>query len=239
MTVAFGLALALLLGLGSWQVQRLSWKRQLIATIQARSQAKPVTLPADTAIDDDWNFRAMRVHGFWLAGTEQFMPAKVERGELGEALLQVLALDDGRNLLVNRGWVPPCWRADTCRPPSPAEAMTIHGVLRVGFAPGMMTPANEPDNSSWYWIDLQTIQSALDIGPLVPAVLYASDAVSDAGGRPVPPVPQLPALNLPNDHLQYAVTWYGLAAVLVAIYIVAGRRRAREQHQDHSPPADH
>ena len=101
------LALTVLIGLGTWQVQRLAWKNNLIETIQARSSADPIAMPEHPEAPE-FNHRAVALTGYWLAATEQFVPAKTHNRELGEWLLQVLALDDGRMVLVNRGWVPLC-----------------------------------------------------------------------------------------------------------------------------------
>jgi len=216
LTLATLVAMAVLIGLGTWQVQRLAWKTALIAEIEGRSEAAPVALPETFDDLEAWNYRSVEVEGLWLTGTEQFMPAKVNRGELGEWLLQVLLLEDGRQVLVNRGWVPLCWREDTCRALPSSETVTVDGIIRSTFERGAMTPDNQPEQSSWYWFDLPAIEASLDIGPLAPVVVFVKP---EEGMNDTPPVPQFPALRLRNDHLQYALTWYGLALVLAGVYI--------------------
>ncbi|MAJ63377.1 MAG: hypothetical protein CL558_08835 [Alphaproteobacteria bacterium] len=221
------LALTVLIGLGTWQVQRLAWKNNLIETIQARSSADPIAMPEHPEAPE-FNHRAVALTGYWLAATEQFVPAKTHNRELGEWLLQVLALDDGRMVLVNRGWVPLCWREATCRADEPASTVTIDGILRNDFEQGPMVPDNEPDEARWYWIDIPAIATALDIGTLEPAVVFARLGGPDGA----PPVPQIPALNLRNQHLQYALTWYSLALVLLGVFGAYGLSRGRRETGD-------
>ncbi|MEO0391743.1 MAG: SURF1 family protein [Pseudomonadota bacterium] len=225
-------SLAVLVSLGTWQMQRLAWKTDLISTIESRALADPISLPS-APFADRLNHQAVTVQGLWLAGTEQFVPAKVHERELGEWLLQVMALDDGRQLLINRGWVPLCWREDTCRQPDPATETTVTGILRFGFEQGPMVPDNEPDQARWYWLDVPAIEQALAIGDLVPGVIFAQGAPGDA----TPPIPQIPALNLRNQHLQYAMTWYSLALVLLGIYGAYGLSRGRTPQRDDDEPS--
>ncbi|MBV6632992.1 MAG: SURF1 family protein [Alphaproteobacteria bacterium] len=222
MTVAVLTALPVLLGLGTWQLQRLAWKTELIEVVNSRSEARPVPLPQADALNDNWNHRAVSLKGLWLAGTEQFVPAKTHDRELGEWLLQVMSLEDGRSVLVNRGWVPLCWREDTCREPDPSSEQTVEGILRLGFQRGPLVPENEPDEARWFWFDIPAIEATLDIGPLLPVVIFVHPD-TDVDG--VPPIPQVPSLSLRNQHLSYALTWYSLAIVMLGVYFAFGMRR--------------
>ena len=218
-------SLIILVSLGTWQVQRLAWKTELIETIEARALGGAIPLP-EAPFDNGLNHQAVVLNGFWLSGTEQFVPAKTLNRELGEWLLQVFALNDNRMVLVNRGWVPLCWREDTCRVADEPAAVTISGILRFDFEQGPMVPDNEPDQSRWYWFDIPAIEQTLAIGELVPGVVFATPP-ADALDNDTPPVPQIPALNLRNQHLYYALTWYSLALVLLGIFMAYGLSRGR------------
>jgi Uncharacterized conserved protein len=224
-------SLAVLVSLGTWQVQRLAWKTELIETIEARALGEAIALPT-APFDESLNHQAVTLEGVWLSGTEQFVPAKTLNRELGEWLLQVFALDDNRMVLVNRGWVPLCWREDTCRVADDPAIVTVDGILRFGFEQGPMVPDNEPDRARWYWLDVPAIEDTLAIGELVPAVVFQTP--SETALDDTPPVPQIPALNLRNQHLHYAMTWYSLALVLLGIYFAYGlsRGRAADDHSD-------
>ena len=221
-------SLAILISLGTWQMQRLAWKTDLISTIEARALGQAIELPT-APFDEELNHQAVTLEGLWLSGTEQFVPAKTLNRELGEWLLQVLALDDGRMVLVNRGWVPLCWREDTCRVADEPELVRVDGLLRFGFEQGPMVPNNEPDNARWYWIDLPAIEDTLAISDLVPGLIFATPPTDTVDTTP--PIPQIPALNLRNQHLHYAMTWYSLAIVLLGIYFAYGLSRGRIQNK--------
>ncbi|MEM6903690.1 MAG: SURF1 family protein, partial [Pseudomonadota bacterium] len=198
--------------------------------------ARPVPVPQENALNPQWNHRAVQMEGLWLAGTEQFVPAKTHNRELGEWLLQVMSLEDGRSVLVNRGWVPLCWREDTCRAATPSTEQQVEGILRLGFQRGPLVPENEPDEARWYWFDMPAIEQALDIGDILPAVVFVRPD-SDLDG--VPPIPQVPSLSLRNQHLSYALTWYSLAIVMLAIYFFFGIQRGKSElldqaHKDQS-----
>jgi surfeit locus 1 family protein len=213
-------ALAVLIGLGTWQVQRLQWKTELIAQREAALAAPPVALPDDPAGFAALAFRRVEAAGRFLHERELHLQPRVLHGQVGAHVLTPLQLDDGRILLVNRGWVPEAARDPARRPEGQvAGPQTVTGVLRAGFAPGWFTPENQPAANQWFWIDIPAM--ARIVGePLLPAVL-------DADARPVPgglPVGGQTPTEIRNDHLQYAVTWYALAVALLVIYVLFHRQ---------------
>ena len=131
--------------------------------------------------------------------------------------------------MVNRGWVP-IELADPARRPEslPAAEVTISGILRWPRPPGWFAPDNDPARNQWYWIDLPAMAEAVgsrgeDVSPLV---LYA-DLDGDPKALPIGGQVRLAARN---DHLQYAITWYALAAILLVIYVIFHLR-----HEDSAP----
>ncbi|HSK39928.1 MAG TPA: SURF1 family cytochrome oxidase biogenesis protein, partial [Arenibaculum sp.] len=128
---------------------------------------------------------------------------------------------DGATVLVNRGWVPvdrldPATRAAG----QPAGTVSVRGVARVPRPQAWMEPDNEPSANIWYWIDADAM--AAHAGrPVAPVVVEAGEA-ENPGRLPVGGVTRV---AIPNNHLQYVVTWYSLAAVLIAIYVTYHRRR--------------
>ncbi|MEM7045232.1 MAG: SURF1 family protein [Pseudomonadota bacterium] len=216
----------LLLGLGTWQMQRLAWKEGLIAAREAGLSKPPTPLPQlfSTAADAEaFDFRNVTVTGVFRHDLEQLFGARARAGVLGHHVLTPLLPTDGPAVLVDRGWVP----SDKAHPASRSEGqlpgeVSISGIARYRAAdrPGAFTPDNDPKAAQWYHYDLQAMEEALGIA-LSPVVIEVDD-VPNPGGLPIG---GRTVIQLTNNHLQYAVTWYGLAAALVGVYIVFRRVR--------------
>jgi len=229
--VAIVLSLAILLSLGTWQVERLHWKEGLLADIAERRAAAPVALADIEAIaakGDDIEYRRVSVSGTFDHTKERHFFATFE-GQTGFYVYTPMTLQDGRVLFVNRGFVP-----YEMKDPAKRQAGEVAGVQTVsGYArtrlsekPSSMVPDNDLAKNIFYWKDLDTMASTtgLEKSNVVPFFVDVDASVSNPGGWPKGGVTQF---DLPNSHLQYAVTWYGLAAALVAVVIgmwVRGRR---------------
>jgi surfeit locus 1 family protein len=215
-----------LLGLGTWQVQRLHWKEDLIERAEARLAAPPTSLE-DLVIDRDADFRRARVHGVLLHDRSFTLGIAGYGGEPGGTLVTPLRLNDGRVLLVERGWIPA-----TAFPPHVPPAMQplgeqeILGVLRWrGDAePGPFTPQSDTPGRHVYWYDWAAIEDMVGL-PSLPVVLVPERDGADTS----PPIPPRVAVEYRNEHLSYAVTWFSLAGILVVFYIVMGFRLGGEQ----------
>lgn len=218
------LVFAAALGLGVWQVQRLGWKRDLIARMQAQLAAPAVALPPGPAPGREFDYRRVRISGHYLPGTSYLLGPRSHGDDSGFHLLTILALADGRHLLVNRGWVPADWQAGVTRPPGDDDEVMLTGVLRTQFGHNYWTPDYDRSRRLWFWYDVTAIarQSGTD---LLPAVLEL-DAQDDHAG---PPLAGVTRIDLPNNHLQYAITWFALAGV-VAIMFAVYRHRQGHRH---------
>lgn len=213
-----------LIGLGTWQLQRLAWKEALIAQREEGLAKPPIDLPS--AVDDwqDFDFRKIGVSGEFKHDLEQLFGARANNGVLGYHVLTPLARPDGSNLLVDRGWVPADKAHAVARKEGQHRGMVrLEGIARYRLddRPGWFTPDNDPAAKHWYAYDLEAMENAMGLD-LVPLVLEA-DATPNPGGLPIGGRTQI---TLTNNHLQYAITWYGLAAALVGVYIVFRRQQA-------------
>lgn len=217
-------AFAVLLGLGTWQVQRLHWKEGLIAERLAALGAPPVDLEqADLA--SIANYRPVTATGRFRHEREIFLLGRAYRGESGYDVIAPLILADGRALLVDRGFVPLARRDPKTRPDGqPAGIVTLHGLARHPSLPGAFTPANEAARDIWFTVDIPAMAAALGIADPLP-VFVEADAAPNPGGFPIGGQSRT---ELANDHLGYALTWYGLALALAAIYAILLRGRLRE-----------
>ncbi len=221
-TLTVVLGLPLLLALGTWQVQRLAWKTELIATLEARHAEAAVALPATDALGPDWTHRPVRVRGELVPAPVLRFRLERQQGRPGHDVLQLARLEDGRALVVNRGW-----RAEDAPPVrTPRGEVTLTGPLRwiADETHRWPLPANDPAANRWYWYDRAALAAVFD-AEVMPVVLVASEGALPPG--PAVPVPQPMAVDLPNNHLGYAITWYGLAVALVAIYALYGLKRGK------------
>jgi surfeit locus 1 family protein len=226
-TLAASAGLLVLLGLGTWQVERLQWKESVIAERQARLAAPPEPLPSEA---EDWrafDFRRVQASGAFRHDLEQLFGASAIHGRLGHHVLTPLLRADGPAVLVDRGWVP----ADKAHPAA-RRAGQVEGEVRLtGIAryrgsdrSGWFTPDNQPRARLWFRYDLPALEEAIGL-ELLPVVVEA-DASAQSGGLPIGGRTRV---ELPNNHLQYALTWYGLAAVLAAVYVAFGMQRHEER----------
>lgn len=209
-----GLVLAVLFAgfcsLGAWQVQRLHWKRELIARVDARIHAAPVPAPAKP----DWpnistsrdEYRRVAVAGRYLRNRDTRVQAVTERGP-GWWLLTPLRGDGGEMVLVNRGFVPNDWSGATLPPAGPVR---IVGLLRVSEPHGGFLRHNDPARNRWYSRDVAAIAQARGLGETAP---FFIDAGRDASGAEWP-AGGMTVVHFRNQHLQYALTWFALAALV-------------------------
>ena len=217
-----------LLALGTWQVQRRTWKLALIERVEQRAHAPaapvpgPARWPEVTAATDE--YRRVQASGRWLDTDPAFVQAVTELGA-GFWVLAPLALDDGSTLLVNRGFV-----ATRTSAAPPAGPVTITGLLRITEPGGGFLRRNDPAAERWYSRDVAAIAAARGLGRVAPYFVDA-DAAAPAGTAPPPPagapVGGLTVIAFNNHHAVYAITWYTLALMAAA----AGWRLVREEQR--------
>lgn len=223
------LALAVLLmiafaALGVWQLQRLSWKLDLIAQVEARVHAEPESLGALLARPpEDRAYRRVRVQGQFNHDAETRVQAVTELGG-GYWVLTPLTTPDGQVLLVNRGFVP-TERADPqTRPQGQITGpVSVTGLARLTEPEGAFLRSNDSAGNRWYSRDVQAIAAARGLGPAAPVFLDA-DATPLPGGLPVG---GLTVVAFRNTHLIYALTWFTLAGIAAAGVVVLRRDRGR------------
>ena len=220
------LAIVLLcLGLGFWQVQRLHWKEGLIAARAAAVAAPPVVVPDSAAAAQQMEFRHVTADGVLLNDKEILLGATSENGANGYWILTPLRQAGGRIIFVNRGFVPAELRDRAKRMVGEPEGpVHIEGLLRLPpeGRPNWFLPDNRPDINYWFWVDLPAMAAADKLANVAPFYIDA-DAAPNPGGWPKGGVTRL---ELPNNHLQYAITWFSLAVAMLVIYVRSQRRRA-------------
>jgi surfeit locus 1 family protein len=201
--------------LGTWQVERRSWKLDLIARVEARVHAPavaapgPAQWPALNAAADE--YRHVRASGGFLPGRETLVQASTELGA-GFWVLAPLQMTDGSVVLVNRGFVPPEARDPAARGAKEDGApVTLTGLLRLTEPGGAFLRRNDPAANRWYSRDVQAIAAARGLHEVAPFFIDADAAVRAAGAPREWPAGGLTVIRFPNNHLVYAITWYALA----------------------------
>lgn len=237
-SIAATLAMALLLGLGLWQLRRLDQKLALITRIDARIHrpAADITSAKDWPQADlpEWEYRPVRLHGNFLNDKHVlvFEPAAKIAGELverGFLVLTPLKLADGSIIVVNRGFVSDAKADVVTRPEGQiAGEITVTGPLRLPQLRNSFTPADDPAKDLWYSADPQAIAKAKGLDHAAPFFVDA-DSTPNPGGWPKGGTTEI---NIPNRHLEYAVTWFGLALTLLGVYAFFARALWRGANQN-------
>lgn len=220
--------LAILISLGTWQVERLHWKEGLLADIAERRAAVPVPLADIESMAEqggDIEYRTVTATGRYINNKERHFFA-TWRGQTGYYIYTPLQLEDARYLFVNRGFVPYENKEPEMRMQGQLTGQqTVTGLARAKLPakPSWLVPNNDVVKNIFYWKDLDVMASSVDLdkASVVPFFVDA-DSTPNPAGFPIGGVTQV---DLPNDHLQYAFTWYGLAVVLAVVVAISWFRR--------------
>ena len=212
--LATAIALAILVTLGVWQLKRLAWKEGLLARVDAAETAPPIPLPAATPP----LFTRVVAQGTLAGAPTALYGVDVQGNHLGAQLVERLDRAGAPPVIVVLGWVP----TDTGRVTAVSGPATVTGYVRLPEQPNWLSAADDPAGRRFYTLDPKAIGAALGAPDAAPFVLVALGKPG-AWGQPVP------AASLPrpvNNHLNYALTWFGLAASLAGVFGVwAARRR--------------
>jgi surfeit locus 1 family protein len=211
-------AVLFMIALSVWQVQRLYWKEGLINERTERTTADPIALPSAGSDIETVDFHRVRLQGQFDNDHEFYMPARSQNGNVGYWIITPLIVDDGKSVvLINRGWVPDDRKDPGRRAEGQLEGMvTVDGIIRQPQKQAWFQPPNEPLKNRWFY--LSPAEMALASGLPLRADLYLDAVKSDVpGGFPIGGQTRI---NLPNDHLSYALTWGALAVALIVIYVL-------------------
>ncbi len=207
--------LAILIGLGVWQLQRLQWKRGILAEID-RAEASP----AVPLTGHPLQFTKVRAEGRLLDDKRAHYGAEVRDlpggPAMGSHLIEPLQRPGQDPVLVNRGWVPDGAVL------APAGEVAVEGYIRTPDTPGLFSASDDPVGLHFYTLDPAKIGAALGLAHVAPFTLVAMGPPTAAFPAPATALPRPP-----NDHLNYALTWFGLALSLVAVFAAYSRKVLR------------
>jgi surfeit locus 1 family protein len=225
---AFGVAL--LIGLGFWQLRRLAWKEALIAAVESRVHAPAAEAPAPNLWPllkaADYEYRHVRLEGAFDYARQAlvFRALAAPRGRYGGPgylVMTPLKLATGDAVLVNRGFVPIDRKGETAN--GPAGEVEVSGLMRSSEDRTWFTPADDPAKGDWYTRDVAAIAAAMGLQAYAP---FSIDA--DAGSDPLSlPEGGETILAFPNNHLSYAITWFSMAGALIGVFGAWAMTRGR------------
>jgi surfeit locus 1 family protein len=229
------LTFAALIALGTWQLQRKAWKEGLIATLTARLAAPPVAPPPPASwpsLDQASNeYRRVAFSATFDHSKESLVYAAASsfRTDVtgpGYWVFTPAHLADGAFVMVNRGFVPDADKDAATRAAGQiAGPVEITGALRWPEARHWFSPADDVPHNLWFTRDPSGIADAKGIRPVAPFYVEQESPVPPGGL----PQPGKLVINLPNNHLGYAITWYGLALVLLVVFVLWARSSRRAQ----------
>ena len=228
LTIAALIAFAILIGLGAWQLHRLSWKKELLANIAA-AQAAPAQ-PIERVLNalangHNVDFTRVEVTCRGLARAQAVELYALKGGEIGSRLISSCPVLTAlyRSILVDRGFIPDTVAARPLPDPLVIDDVEVVGILRTPERGNFMTPPNTAKR--WYLHNAQAMGKALNtVQPVAPVFLMAETS-SNPEFRALEPAPF--PVDIPNRHLEYALTWFGLAGALAGVYGAAVFKRMR------------
>jgi cytochrome oxidase assembly protein ShyY1 len=233
-TIVVAVCVAILCGLGVWQLQRKAWKENLITAMTTRLNAPPEQLPLPSQwpklTQDADEFRRVSLSAQFAPGQQAlvYTPGSALRTDIkgpGYFVFAPAKLSDGSVVVVDRGFVPVdqkdlVTQADT----TAGGPVQIVGVLRWPEERSMFTPLSDPKSNVWFSRDPNAMSVQGKWNASAPFYVDQESPVPPDGL----PKPGKLEVRLRDDHLQYAITWFGLAAGLIGVYAwwLAGRRRS-------------
>jgi surfeit locus 1 family protein len=201
--------IAILLSLGIWQLQRLEWKKTVLAEIDAQIHAAPTEVPELGGLDPvAARFRPVQVAGRTTGEEIHVLSGKKDIGP-GYEIIAAFVTASGRRILLDRGFVPDAARRD----PRPATELSVTGNLHWPEEADSYTPAPDLGRGIWFARDVPAMAKHLGTEPLLVVV-----RTSDGAAQGIAPVP-VDTANIPNDHLNYAITWFSLAFVWLGMTV--------------------
>ena len=208
------------LGLGGWQMERREWKLDILDRIAVNQAAAP--MPLDELLRGNplrREYGRVMVSGTFLHDKEFDLGARSRKNEVGIQIVTPLRTDDGEIVLFDRGWVPSAKKDPATRAEGQVVGkVELTGIVRRAQVQRQFAPDNVPDKNMWFHVDVPLMRKMAGGGPdpVLDTFFLEADAKPNPGGLPIGGQTWL---DIPNDHLQYALTWFGIALALAGVYL--------------------
>jgi surfeit locus 1 family protein len=208
------------LSLSYWQMERRAWKRDLLDRIATNQAAAPITL--DELLKGDplrFEYGRVRVSGSFLHDKEFHLAARSLKNKVGMQIVTPLRTDNGAIVLFDRGWIP----SEQKEPQKRAQGqisgkVDLVGIVRRNQVRRQFAPENQPALNVWFHVDVPVMRQMAggQPDPALDSFFLDADAAPNPGGIPVGGQTRL---DIPNDHLQYAITWFLIALAGAGVYL--------------------
>ena len=214
------ISLSILISLGTWQIKRLIWKENLIYFYINQFENKVINLNQENNLAKQIEFRQISAKGKFLNKNEIYITGKTYEGNAGFHVVTPFLMDNGKILFVNRGWVSEKYKLPYNRKFSLIDKIvTIKGIARLPQKKGYFVPENDPQKNFWITIKPDEIKTYLKLNQQNFITDFYIDVLRDRK-KIVLPIGVKPEINLRNQHLSYAITWYSLSIALLIIYFL-------------------
>jgi len=208
------------LGLGVWQMERREWKRDILARIAVNQAAAP--MPLDELVKGDplrREYGRVTLSGSFLHDKEFHLAARSLKNDVGVQVVTPVRTNDGKIVLFDRGWVPSTRKEPAKRAEGQvAGKIELTGIVRRSQVQRQFAPDNVPDKNVWFHVDVPLMRKMAGGAPdpVLDTFFLEADAKPNPGGVPIGGQTRL---DIPNDHLQYALTWFGIALAMAGVYL--------------------
>ena len=206
---------ALLIALGSWQLSRLAEKTELISKFEQRSKGPAIAISQIFEPIDNFEYQRVGVTGKYLHQSEIYLTGRTYEGNAGFHVVTPFQTHE-KTILINRGWVSEAYRLPSTRLFSLIEdEIYLEGILRLPGKKGYFVPENEPENGFWFTLKPDEIGKFLKLEEINKE--FYIDIIRTGEVITLPIAAEV-NINLRNSHFNYALTWFGLALVLIVVY---------------------
>jgi surfeit locus 1 family protein len=208
------------LGLGVWQMERREWKRDILDRIAVNQAAAP--MPLDDLLKGDplrREYGRVTLSGSFLHDNEFHLAARSLKNDVGVQVVTPVRTDDGKIVLFDRGWVPSTRKEPAKRAEGQvAGKIELTGIVRRSQVQRQFAPDNVPDKNVWFHVDVPLMRKMAGGAPdpALDTFFLDADARPNPGGVPIGGQTRL---DIANDHLQYALTWFGIALAMAGVYL--------------------
>jgi surfeit locus 1 family protein len=205
----------MLVWLGSWQLVRMHWKNDLIEEFTTRAHTEAVVPPATDAAAEN-RFQRISASGIWMHDAEVQLTGRTFEGTAGYHVITPMRLDDGRILLLNRGWVSQDYRLPEKRPATLAAGpQKVEAIVRWPKRKGYFVPENDIEDDHWFTLNIEEIAAHHELANVI--TTYTADVLRPEGPY-VLPIGAAVTIDISNNHWHYALTWFGIALGLIGVY---------------------
>jgi len=222
-------------GLGTWQVQRLKWKVNLIDELEEKLRREPLMLPPkiNLAIIPEFVYRKVLMSGKWDYDHTIIVGPRTRDGTAGYHVITPLVRSNGTTVLVDRGFVSKDAIEKFSKSSGTDGEVFVQGMLRVSQVRNSFTPDNHPEKGEWYWADVDAMAvyaggERANVQPVLVEEIFGGHAGEAAAKlKEGIPVGKSPVVEMRNSHMSYVVTWYSLSAFTTFMFLRLLTRQRR------------